>query len=222
MSRDFWILASNSPRRRELLGLFQQPFEIHPADVNEDLVDAEKPADYVTRLAQIKAAKVAQTYPLATFILAADTTVADGDEILAKPCDPADAERMLLQLKNKTHQVYTAISVIIPQKNRQSTTLCLSNVPMRNYSMGELKSYVDSGDPFDKAGGYAIQNPQFHPVENFAGCFASVMGLPLCHLQRTIRALDIVTDIDIASHCQDHLGYQCPIYNAVLDGEDIG
>ncbi len=204
------------------MGLFQHPFEIHPADVDEDLIGNEKPGDYVTRLAEMKAAKVAQSNPHAALIIAADTTVADGDEILGKPIDTADAERMLIQLKNKTHQVYTAISVITPEGNQQKTTLCRSNVPMRDYSLEELKVYVQSGDPFDKAGGYAIQNPQFHPVENFAGCFASVMGLPLCHLQRTIRDLDIVPDLPIASLCQQHLNYHCPIYHAVLDGEEVG
>jgi septum formation protein len=222
MSEDVWILASNSPRRRELLGLFQHPFVIKPADINEDLLADEKPWDYVKRLAVTKALKGAQLNPLAALIIAADTTVADGSEILGKPVDEADAVRMLTQLRSRTHQVYTAISLIQPSENRQMTTLCRTSVPMRDYSDAEIERYIASGDPFDKAGAYAIQNSDFHPVENFTGCFASVMGFPLCHLARTLQAMQIETHLYNAEDCQRHLGYECPIFQAVLDGAQIG
>jgi len=222
MSDNVWILASNSPRRRELLGLFQNPYSIQPADINEDLQSAEEPWDYVTRLAATKAARVAEFNPQAALIIAADTTVADGVEILGKPLDAVDASRMLVQLRCSTHQVYTAVSLIQPHENHQLTTLCRTNVPMRDYSDDEITDYVNSADPFDKAGAYAIQNSQFHPVENFSGCFASVMGLPLCHLERSLRNMNLVPHLDIAETCQQHLNYDCPIFQAVLEGAEIG
>lgn len=222
MSKDVWILASNSPRRRELLRLFQHPFIIKPADINEDLLVEEEPWDYVKRLAVTKAAKGAELNPQAALIIAADTTVADGSEILGKPVDKVDAYRMLTKLRSRTHQVYTAISLIQPAENRQMTTLCRISVPMRNYSDDEINRYIESGDPFDKAGAYAIQNSEFHPVETFSGCFASVMGFPLCHLERTLRAMQIEMHPHIAENCQRHLGYKCPIFQAVLDGAEIG
>lgn len=222
MSDQVWVLASNSPRRRELLGLFQHPFIIQPADINEDLLGEETPWDYVKRLAVTKAAKSAEFNPSAALIIAADTTVADGQEILGKPIDSADAFRMLTQLRFRTHQVYTAISLIQPLENRQMTTLCRTDVPMRDYSRDEISEYINSADPFDKAGAYAIQNSRFHPVENFSGCFASVMGLPLCHLERTLRTMHVEPHLNIAKTCQNYLGYECPIFQAVLDGAEIG
>jgi len=86
----------------------------------------------------------------------------------------------------------------------------------------EIEAYVATGDPLDKAGAYAIQNVEFHPVETMQGCYASVMGLPLCHLARSLHKLDIASLTDIASACQSALGYACPISSAVLRGEMVG
>jgi len=217
-----WILASNSPRRKELLGLFNQPFVVIPADVDENLLPGENPSDYVTRLAQTKATVIGSTNPTANLILAADTTVADGDEILGKPIDRSDAERMLRQLRGRIHQVYTGISIYSPKKNIQQSILCCTNVPMRDYSDLELESYLDSGDPMDKAGAYGIQNLQFHPVENFSGCFASVMGLPLCHFDYGLKMFGRQYEFNIAGACQNHLQYECPVYDRILHGEQVG
>jgi len=222
MIEEQWILGSNSPRRKELLELFQHPFLVIPADVDESLKPGETPANYVARLAQDKAGVIEKSYPQANLILAADTTVADGDEILGKPLDSADAERMLRQLRGRIHQVYTAITIILPVEKIKKDLICCTQVPMRNYSDQELKEYIRSGDPLDKAGAYAIQNLQFHPVENFSGCFASVMGLPLCHFSYGIRNFHPNTIINIANACQKHLHYQCPISEWVLKGEEVG
>jgi len=217
-----WILASNSPRRKELLGLFGHPFVVIPADVDESLNPGETPANYVARLAQNKAGVIENSYPKATLILAADTTVADGDEILGKPIDSADAERMLRQLRGRIHQVYTAITILFPLDQIKKNLLCRTQVPMRNYSDQELEDYLCSGDPMDKAGAYAIQNLHFHPVENFSGCFASVMGFPLCHFSYGIRNFQPNKILNIANACQKHLQYQCPIHERVLRGEEVG
>ncbi len=217
-----WILASNSPRRKELLGLFGHPFVVIPADVDESLNPGETPANYVARLAQYKAGVIENSYPQAALILAADTTVADGDEILGKPRDSADAERMLRQLRGRTHQVYTAVTFLLPLEKIKKDLICCTHVPMRNYSDQELEDYIRSGDPMDKAGAYAIQNLQFHPVENFSGCFASVMGFPLCHFSYGIRNFHPNKILNIANACQKHLQYQCPIHEQVLRGEEVG
>lgn len=217
-----WILASNSPRRRELFSLFNLQFDTKPADVDESRLPGESPKDYVTRLARKKAFAAAQASPQAELILAADTTVADGEEILGKPEDEADAFRMLSQLRGRCHQVFTAIAIYSVQSNSFVEECCVSDVPMRSYSNEEIRGYIRSLDSMDKAGAYAIQNKQFHPVENFTGCFASVMGLPLCHLKRGIRKLGEVIMVDSAVVCQNYLHYDCPIHAAILAGEDLG
>lgn len=217
-----WILASNSPRRRALLGLFQQPFQVVPADIDETEFPGEAPGEYVSRLAKTKAEVVSQRCPHAELIIAADTTVADGNEILGKPVDPADASRMLQQLRGRNHQVYTAIALMVPEKGILAQELCLSQVPMRNYSDEEIEIYVQSDDPMDKAGSYAIQNKGFHPVEDFKGCFASVMGFPACHLARSLEKIGLMPAIKIDSACQQYLDYDCPIAELVLTGVNIG
>jgi len=217
-----WILASNSPRRRALLGLFQQPFQVIPADIDETEYPGEAPGEYVSRLAKTKAEVVSQRFSHAGLIIAADTTVADGNEILGKPVDPADASRMLQQLRGRNHQVYTAIALMVPEKGILAQELCLSQVPMRNYSDEEIEIYVQSDDPMDKAGSYAIQNKGFHPVEDFKGCFASVMGFPACHLARSLEKIGLMPAIKIDSACQQYLDYDCPIAELVLTGVNIG
>ena len=217
-----WILASNSPRRRELLGLFQQPFQVLPADIDETEFPGEAPDDYVCRLAKSKAEAVAQEMPNTPLIIAADTTVADGNEILGKPLDQQDADRMLKQLRGRNHQVYTAISLLNPVTGHMVREICATQVPMRQYSDAEINAYVQSGDPMDKAGAYAIQNKGFHPVENFSGCFASVMGFPACHLARSLKKMNILSTVKIDDACTQYLGYDCPIARQVLAGQNIG
>jgi len=217
-----WILASNSPRRKELLGLFQQPFQVAPADVDETEYPGEAPGEYVCRLAKTKAEVVGQQFSNARLIIAADTTVADGEEILGKPVDQADASRMLQQLRGRNHQVYTAIALMVPEKGILAQELCLSQVPMRNYSDEEIEVYIQTNDPMDKAGAYAIQHKGFHPVEDFKGCFASVMGFPACHLARSLKKIGLMPAIKIDFACQQYLDYDCPIAQLVLTGVNIG
>jgi hypothetical protein len=93
---------------------------------------------------------------------------------------------------------------------------------MRNYSDEEIDAYVFSGDPLDKAGAYAIQHPDFHPVESMTGCYASVMGLPMCHLVRVLRKLDVTPNGDVPANCQIYLHYQCPVSRRILSGEQAG
>jgi MAF protein len=216
------LLASNSPRRRQLLGWLGIDFVAHPADIDESPQPGEAPQTYVLRLAESKARAAAQDHPPVGLVLAADTIVADGTALLGKPADAAAARKMLQALRGRVHQVHTALALFEPQSGALVTELCSSDVPMRDYSDAEMDAYIASGDPLDKAGAYAIQNVEFHPVEHFSGCYASVMGLPMCHLLRMLRRMKEAPGMDVARVCRENLTYDCPIFEAVRRGESIG
>jgi len=197
-------------------------FHVRPADVDESQIPGEPPGTYVLRLAESKARACAAAAHEDLTILAADTAVVDGESILGKPRDMAEAVEMLHRLRGRTHQVYTGIAVLKMSDGNLVTDLCVTEVPMRNYADAEVDVYVATGDPLDKAGAYAIQHERFHPVEALAGCYASVMGLPLCHLARSLRKLNIPSRTDLPAECQSALHYTCPISPAVLRGETVG
>lgn len=217
-----FVLASNSPRRQQMISWTGWTFTVNPADIDERQLPGELPADTVVRLAVAKARLVAEQTKTDSFVLAADTLVADGEEQLGKPANAEAAGEMLRRLRGRTHQVYTGLALLDPVTQMLETDLCVSDVPMREYTDAEIDAYVDSGDPLDKAGAYAIQNPDFHPVDVFGGCFASVMGLPLCHLTRTARYFGMEPLTDVPAACQLNLNYHCPISAAVLRGEKAG
>lgn len=211
------ILASNSPRRRELLALSDWAFKVVIADVNESLLpQGESPADYVLRLAETKARAIPVQED--QIVLASDTAVVDGSDILGKPKDNAEAFAMLTRLRGHTHQVYTGIALLRQNDGLLLKELSVTDVPMRNYSDEEINAYIETGDPLDKAGAYAIQHPQFQPVVNMEGCYASVMGLPMCHVVRMMRKLDFPPHADVPVKCQTMLEYQCPVSHAILNG----
>jgi MAF protein len=216
--KNILILASNSPRRQQLLSLGGWKFNVSVADVDESLYPAETPGDYVLRLAKTKAHKSAENAHCESVFLAADTAVVDGDDILGKPADGQDAVRMLRRLRGHTHQVYTGLALLRMSDYYSLTDLTVTDVPMRDYSDEEINAYVQTGDPLDKAGAYAIQHPHFHPVENMTGCFASVMGLPLCRLSYLLGQFDIFPEAAVGVRCQTELQYDCPISNAILRG----
>jgi len=209
------ILASNSPRRKELFSLFDWPFEVIPADLDERRNEEEQPAMYVRRLASEKAHLVAKTYD--GLVIAADTIVVDGDELLGKPKDADDARRMLQQLRRRIHQVYTGIAILDMATDKFYSDVCCTNVPMRDYSDAEIETYIATGDPMDKAGAYAIQHPGFHPVDELSGCYASVMGLPLCHLSVGLKKFGFEVPVVLPDRCQDLLDYTCPLFAQILD-----
>lgn len=216
------LLASNSPRRRELMALGDWTFTVSVTNVDETQQPGEAPGDYVLRLAEDKARAAAPHASSGEIIVAADTTVVDRGSLLGKPADATEATAMLKQLRGHTHQVYTGIAVLDSSTGNLMKDLCVTDVPMREYSDAEISRYVDSGDPLDKAGAYAIQHHSFHPVAGLAGCFASVMGLPLCHLLRLLEQLGVPLDQDVPTRCQNHLNYPCPVSVAILRGERVG
>jgi septum formation protein len=213
------VLASNSPRRKQLFALGNWNFDVVVSNVDESQIAGETPQEYVLRLAQAKAQAVAKKADAENIIIGSDTTVVDGDEILGKPIDEADAERMLKQLRGRTHQVYTAVAIYQVRDGKMLTELCITDVPMRSYSDDEITTYIQTDDPMDKAGAYAIQHPEFNPVESMHGCYASVMGLPMCHVTRSLQKLDIHPLADVPIACQTLLNYNCPVWSSILRGE---
>jgi MAF protein len=219
------LLASNSPRRKQLLALGGWTFEVQPADIDERPLPDERPWDYVLRLAETKAKVIADIAPQESIIIAADTTVVDSvrnpdgqDEsvILGKPENQQEAWDMLWRLRGRAHRVFTAVAIYRPSDQALWKDLCVTDVPMRDYTDEEIEAYIASGDPYDKAGGYAIQHTGFHPVEQLSGCYANVVGLPLCHLTRSLRRFGIQPQHDIPSFCQTTLQYDCPVFTEIL------
>jgi septum formation protein len=214
------ILASASPRRRELVRLLGVDFTATSADIDETPFPGEPPGDYVRRLSRGKARTAAAAADGPALILAVDTTVVDGGQILGKPGDAAEARAMLRQLRGRVHHVYSALTLLDTGTDREVTQVAVSPVRMRDYSDEEIEAYIASGDPFDKAGAYAIQHAGFHPADGFDHCMANVMGLPLCHVARALRELGAPPPADIATACQAHIGYACPVYARILSGEE--
>jgi septum formation protein len=212
------ILASTSPRRRELLALGGWAFTLHPVDVVEMPQAGERPADFVQRLSQAKAQAAAEAVGPGAFVIGADTIVALENQIIGKPADGREALKILGQLRGRAHEVLTGLTVIDTTTHQQYTDLVRSPVPMRVYSDAEMQAYVDSGDPLDKAGAYAIQHHEFQPVDRdrFADCFANVMGLPLCHLLRRLRRLGVEPVTNLPEMCQTFLAYACPVSEMIL------
>jgi septum formation protein len=216
------VLASSSPRRQELMQIGGWNFSVRPIDVDESRLLEESPETHVVRLAQEKARACSTRVGEDVVIIGADTVVVDSGDILGKPGSSEKAKAMLTRLRGHTHHVCTGIAILNPVTGALITDLCVTEVPMRSYSDADMDTYIRSGDPLDKAGAYAIQHSGFHPVERLAGCFASVMGLPLCHLARNLMTLGIDTTRDIAAECKTEFAYNCPISTAVLAGENVG
>lgn len=190
-------------------------FKVSPADINEDRKPGEAPIHYVRRLARQKAEAAANLRD--GLIIAADTIVVDDDQFLGKPTDEEDARRMLKRLCGRVHQVYTGIALLDTQSGQSYVDVCRTDVPMRDYLDMEIEAYIATGDPMDKAGAYAIQHSGFHPVQGLKGCYASVMGLPLCHLTVGLRALGYDVPDDLPEKCQQLLDYACPYLHEVFD-----
>ena len=186
------VLASASPRRREILALLGVPFETLAVDVPEQPCLGESAAALAERLAREKAEAAARLVPDAV-IVAADTVVVFEGQVLGKPADPATARAMLRQLRGRPHEVMTGVVVLdaaaLQGSNRLVSEVVTTRVHMRNFSDTEIDAYVASGDPLDKAGAYGIQHIGFHPVARIEGCYLNVVGLPLCTTIRLLRAV---------------------------------
>ncbi len=200
-----FILASSSPRRRELIASLGIPFEVIKPDVDESQYPAEPPIDYVRRLSVLKAQAVAhslshssQTTILAAdtvVILAADTIGVQDGEILGKPQDADAARAMLRQLRGRAHIVCTAFTLLTVRATADPVLVTRdvqTLVHMRDYSDDEIEAYIATGDPFDKAGSYAIQHEGFKPVAHIDGDYHNVVGLPLDAVREALQKLAIL------------------------------
>ncbi len=215
-----FLLASQSPRRRQLVQLLGFPVRPLAADVDEDSITVPDPAVNVVDTAVLKAHTIAQTFrPLPawrTILIAADTTVAVDGLMLNKPADAAEARQMLRQLRGRDHEVHTGYVVRDMASGEEAVGVHTAVVTMRPYTDAEIDAYVATGDPLDKAGAYAIQHPVFRPVRDLQGCFLGVMGLPLCDLEAALRQVGVVTAVDLAAIQQSHQQFPCLAFDRLV------
>ncbi len=202
------ILASASPRRRELLGLLGPPFTVRTVEVDETARPGETPEVLVARLSATKAAAVAH-HLKDGLVVAADTVVALEGEVLGKPRDAAHAVEMLHRLRDRMHSVHSGVTVVDVASGRATIHLSDTAVWMRDYDDAEIEAYVAGGDPLDKAGAYAIQHAGFHPVARIQGCFTGVVGLPLGALSDGLAHFGVTLPVDLAAVCRGWTGFPC-------------
>lgn len=198
MSRELpLLLASASPRRRQIISLLNLPFEVAVAPTDEDAAQEHYhgPIEGLGQWTAAHKALMMFTLPEAAnyLVITADTTVLLDGEELGKPRDEAHARELLLSLRGRWHRVVTGVvvSTLIGGQLQLHGASCSTPVLMRNYSAEEVDAYIASGDPLDKAGAYGIQNPQFQPTERINGCYLNVVGLPLCTLVDLLARFDV-------------------------------
>lgn len=178
------VLASASPRRHQLLAALGVPFRLVPSHVDEESAGQDA-VSLARHLALSKAVEVALREPEA-LVIGADTVVSFQGGVLGKPADPEQAVATLAELRGRWHEVITAVAVVSPGMNAAYETTT-SRVRMRDYRHEEIRAYVASGSPMDKAGAYGIQDADFHPVAEYDGCYCSVMGLPAWRTANLLR-----------------------------------
>jgi septum formation protein len=183
------VLASASPRRRELLDQLGVTHDVLPVDVDESVHPGESPSLLAQRLALAKAVEGRRRVGGVSPVLGSDTVVAIGDEVFGKPQDRDDAMRMLAALGGREHQVLTAVAVAPANAGTPLQALSVTTVRMRPIGADEAAAYWDSGEPAGKAGGYAIQGRGARFIEHIAGSYSGVMGLPLYETARLLQAL---------------------------------
>ena len=182
------VLASASPRRRELMAGMGLEFSIRPADVPEDPLAAESPTEMVERLSKDKALKIAATLGEG-FVIGADSTVVHLGESLGKPTDDDEARSMLRRLRGTTHHVSTGLTVVNAGTGQALTTSMTSEITLREFSDEEIETSIATGAPRDKAGAYAVQDTELRPASDWDGCYHNIVGLPTCLLLRLLGEL---------------------------------
>ena len=186
------ILASKSPRRYELLKQVGLDFDVIPSKVLEDFVKGESPEEHVIRLAEAKAFDVGTQFP-DRWVIAADTIVYIDHSILGKPKSRVEAIEMLNRLSGREHWVLTGFSVHHLEKGKGDRDTVKTAVKVKSLTSVEMDWYVQTGEPFDKAGGYAIQGSGSFMIESIRGSYTNVVGLPLCELIQMLNRLGAVT-----------------------------
>ena len=179
------ILASASPRRKELLGLFKIPFSIRVADIDETMDNTKSPFDEVARVSRLKALAIGRQPD--DVVIAADTIVVCEGKVLGKPKSETEAVEMLSLLSGRDHQVMTGCTVLAG--NRAETFTEVTDLHFRLLSRKEIENYVASGEPMDKAGAYGIQGGAALFCERMVGDYYNVMGLPVCRLSQVLKTI---------------------------------
>ena len=179
------ILASQSPRRRELLGLFRRPFTVQVADIDETMDDTLPPYDEVARVSRAKAEAIAREKD--DIVVAADTIVVCAGQTLGKPRTEAEAAEMLRLLSGRDHQVMTGMTVL--RGDRAVTCTEVTDIHFRELSDKEIECYIATGEPMDKAGSYGIQGGAALFAERMVGDYYNVMGLPVCRLYQILAEI---------------------------------
>ena len=186
------LLASNSPRRRELLRNLGIDFEVIPSGVDEgEPSSGELPEEYARCVARTKALRVAAHAPSGSLVLGADTIVVIGGLVLGKPSGPFDATRMLRLLSGQTHEVITAICLVRPPDQVVALKHESTFVTFSELTDEEIHAYVASNEPFDKAGAYAIQGLASKFIPHISGCYFNVVGLPVALLYEVLKGLEV-------------------------------
>jgi septum formation protein len=181
-----FILASASPRRRELLASIGLSFDVLPSAIPEVRAEGESPEEYVARLSREKANALGEQHP-SRWVIAADTTVLMGDQLLEKPLDRADAARMLATIAGRTHTVYTGVTLLNVEHAYHDTRVAESEVRMLSLTDSDIDWYVATGEPLDKAGAYAAQGIGGMFIDSIHGSYTNVVGLPLALLFQMLR-----------------------------------
>ncbi|HUN55917.1 MAG TPA: Maf family protein [Smithella sp.] len=190
-SKALFVLASESPRRRDILESVGLKFKTIPAHVNEDYLAGENPKQHVGRLSRDKAMVIARKYPEA-WVLGADTIVVIDGMILGKPKNQTQAKKMLKRLSGREHKVFTGFSIIRAASKVFQTKVIQSAVRFKTISPEEMQWYLACNEPYDKAGGYAIQGKGAYFIQSIRGSYTNVIGLPLCEVLETLKKFDAI------------------------------
>ncbi len=187
-----FILASASPRRQQFLLEMGLHFDVVPSDVNEDFLHDESPVDYVTRMSQEKSNAISQKNPDA-WVLGADTIVIIDGEVLGKPHTCGDAREMLMKLSGREHRVITGFTIVKKSVHIMMSHAVESRVVFKAIEENELEWYVNSPEPYDKAGAYAVQGRAGYFVKEIHGSYTNVVGLPLTEVVTALKKVGAIT-----------------------------
>ncbi|MCW7753714.1 Maf family protein [Desulfobotulus sp. H1] len=185
------ILASASPRRQELLSQAGLQFQIITSDIDEESILADTPRILAAAIAQAKAREVATLHP-ENWILAADTLVVAGDQVLGKPANPEEAVSMLKRLSGISHQVITGVALCCTAQKKLRSYAVTTDVSFKELTAQEIAWYTATPEPYDKAGAYAIQGLAAHFIRHICGSYTNVVGLPICEVMESLSLAGIV------------------------------
>ncbi|MAV59385.1 MAG: septum formation protein Maf [Candidatus Marinimicrobia bacterium] len=187
------ILASKSQRRKDLLKMIDIPFKSYASNIDESIISSKypKPIDLCRKLAILKAKKISQKFK-SDLVIGGDTIVAINNEILGKPKNKFEAHQMLDKLSGQTHLVFTGISIQCIDKKILKTFYEKTKVTFNNLSKRDINYYISNCNPYDKAGGYGIQDMSSIFVDKIDGCFYNVVGLPISKFYKELKKLDII------------------------------